>query len=120
MAGLNLDIDTSDLSDGLKEFERRAEAAIQLYAETSALKLQNHARENAPWTDRTGHARQRLSGKAEPTDTGYDLILAHGVDYGIFLELANEKRYAIIQQTIDYIGSTQIMPGLRRLLENLR
>ena len=56
---MNFRLDAESLLNGLANFETRAQAAIRMYAETSALKLQNYAREKARWTDRTGHARQR-------------------------------------------------------------
>ena len=50
---------------------------------------------------------------------GYRITLAHGVEYGIWLELAHEKRYAIIQETIDHVGSLEIMPAFNRFLERI-
>ena len=115
--GFNLDI--SDLVKGLEKFESKSDAAISAYAQTSALKLQNYAKQHHPWTDRTGHARQRLTGSSYKVEKGYELSLAHGVDYGIWLELAHEKRFAIIDPTINYVGNNEIMPGFQRLLERL-
>lgn len=107
------------LLKGFAEFESKFDAAVRMYAETSALKLQDNAKQNAKWTDRTGHARQRLTGDALVATNGYKLRLAHGVDYGIWLELAHEKRFSIIPQTIEYVGTFEIMPGFERLLERL-
>lgn len=116
---MSFKFDPSDLLTGLMRFESKSDAAIAAYAETSALKLQNYAKENRRWTDRTGHARQRLTGTSGKVSEGYKLTLAHGVDYGIWLELAHEKRFAIIQETIQTMGSNEIMPGFQRLLERL-
>ena len=112
-------MDISGLVKGLTGTESKSEMAIRMYAETSAMKLQNYARENRPWTDRTSHARQRLTGSVTTTSNGYRLILAHGVSYGIWLELAHEKRYSIIPKTIEYVGTFVIIPGFERLLERL-
>ena len=112
-------LDASGLLDGLSMFESKADAAFRAYADTSALKLQNSARKNARWTDRTGHARQRLTGDALVVSNGYKLRLAHGVDYGIWLELAHEKRFAIIMETIELLGPSEIIPGFEHLLERL-
>lgn len=111
--------DMEDLLNGMANFESRADAAIRAYAETGALKLQNSARQNARWTDRTGQARQRLTGTCLTAANGYKLQLAHGVSYGIWLELANEKRYAIIPETLNTVGSGEIMPGFQNLLDRL-
>lgn len=111
--------DISGMLNGLASMESKADEAIRMYADTSALKLQNYARENRPWTDRTGQARIRLSGYTEPITNGYKLCLAHGVDYGLWLELAHEKRFSIIPYSIQYVGSNIIMPGFERLIERL-
>ena len=116
----SLTFNMKDLENGIDSFMGKSEAAIKMYAETSALKLQNYAREKRPWTDRTGHARQRLSGYSGKVAKGYKLYLAHGVDYGLWLELAHEKRFSIIPQTLQHVGSKTIMPGFERLMEKLK
>lgn len=112
--------DLQGLLSGLANYQTRAQAALRAYAETSALKLQNYAKQNARWTDRTGAARQRLKGDVLVVSNGYKLRLAHGVYYGISLELEHEKRYSIIPETIDTVGSREIMPGLAVLGSRLR
>lgn len=112
-------LDASGLINGLIGAEDKADTAIRMYAEQGALKLQNFAKENRRWTDRTGHARQRLTGYTGKVTNGYKITLAHGVDYGIWLELANEKRYSIIPQAIRYVGTFEIMPGFEKLMERL-
>ena len=110
--------DPSDMLDKLSQAATKSEAAIAMYAQNGALALQNYAREHRPWTDRTGHARQRLTGSVARVSEGYQITLAHGVDYGIWLELAHEKKYAIIQPTIK-AKSPEILSGFNKLLERL-
>lgn len=115
---LDFRIDFGDLLSGLNTFETRAEASMSMYVDTAALTLQSYMRENAPWMDRTGHARQRLTATASRVAKGYKITLAQGVDYGIFLELAHEKRFAIIQPTITAKGP-EVMAGFTNLLGRL-
>lgn len=112
------EFDPKNMIAGITAAATKTEAAIAMYAENGALTLQNYAREHRPWTDRTGHARQRLTGSVARVTEGYQIILAHGVDYGIWLELAHEKRFAIIQPTIQ-AKSSQILSGFEKLLERL-
>jgi hypothetical protein len=49
--------------------------------------MENYAKANAPWTDRTGDARERLHATVEETGPIGTIVLAHGVDYGIWLEV---------------------------------
>lgn len=110
--------DASSLIAGMTSLQGKAEIAMMMYAENGALKLQNYAKEHRPWTDRTGHARQRLTGKSSRVDKGYQLELSHGVEYGIWLEMAHEKRFAIINPTIEKVGPS-VVKGFERLLEKL-
>ena len=111
--------DGSDLMRGLMTAETKSDAAIRMYAENGALELEKYAKENRPWTDRSGAARQRLKGYTGASAVGWRLYLAHGVGYGIWLELAHEKRFSIIPKTIEYVGKFTIIPGFKRLLERL-
>ena len=115
--GFKLDI--SGMAAGLASAASKSEMAIGMYAEQGALQLQNYARQHRKWTDRTGHARQRLTGTSYKIANGYRLELAHGVDYGIWLEMAHERKYSIIPETIDKVGEEKILPGLEHLLERL-
>ena len=110
--------DPSDMLKHLATMESRVPMAIYMYAQTAAQKLEGSAKKHAPWTDRTGHARQRLNCKVEAVEKGYQLVLAHGVDYGKWLELAHEKRFATIEPTIKREGPN-ILKGFEHLLERL-
>lgn len=79
-----------------------------------AEEMEQYAKANAPWTDRTGDARERLHATVEETGPIGTIVLAHGVDYGIWLEIANGGRYSIIPQTIDVFG-----PRVMRSLQNM-
>lgn len=117
--GNPLRMDINSLLNGLTRMESKFDIAVRMYAEQAALKLQNFARENRKWTDRTGQARQRLTGYVGKSHVGYRINLAHGVNYGLWLELANEKKYSIIPQAIEYVGTFEIMPGFQHLMERL-
>lgn len=119
MAG-EIKFDLSGLQKGLQEMNDKVEQAIRAFAETGASKLEGYARENAKWQNRTGHARQRLRGYVSKVEKGYKIYLAHGVDYGVWLELANEKKYAIIPQSITIVGEKEIMPAFAKLMDKLK
>lgn len=117
MSGLSFKLD--DLYKGLDKLEDKSDSAIRMYAETGGQKLVSSAKENRKWTDRTGRARASLNSSVAKISSGYRIYLAHGVNYGIYLELAHEKRFAIIPQTIEYVGTFEIVPGFEKLLERL-
>lgn len=115
MGGFKMDI--SKLLNGLAEREIKTKAALGLYADTVSKKMESHAKTNYPWTPRSGRAHQSLH--SEPPKWIGNTIrctLAHGVDYGIYLEFCNEKRYAIIKPTIDNITPSAIK-GLQNIIK---
>lgn len=70
-------------------------------AEYWAPVLESYAKENRPWTDRTGNARAMLWARpVRLSDDAVAIILSHGVDYGLWLEIRWQGRYAIIWPTL--------------------
>lgn len=61
---------------------------------------------NAPWTDRTGNARAGLFAdvKIENQGEAFELLFAHTMFYGIFLEARFSGKFAIIMPTVNYFG----------------
>lgn len=118
MSGFKFDVNT--LGKGLAAMESKVDVAMMLFAETAASKLEESAKENRTWTDRTSSARLRMKGRSFRVSNGYRLELAHGVNYGVWLELANEKKYAIIDKTIRYVGTFEIMPAFTNFMNKLK
>ncbi|QGJ90058.1 hypothetical protein HWC80_gp017 [Mycobacterium phage Indlulamithi] len=83
---------------------KRVIAGQFLYAKDEAV---GFAKLNAPWTDRTGNARAGIHGDVKVINQGeaFELLLAHTVYYGIWLEVRFSGRYAILMPTINYIGA---------------
>lgn len=85
----------------MQRYERRVYEAIRYVADYFAPVLENYAKANAPWVDRTGNARASLHAfKRELSEAVVELYLAHGMDYGIHLERRFQGRYAIILPTL--------------------
>lgn len=110
--------DFNKLVNGLESLEDSSDVAIRMYSETIAKDFEAHAKACRPWKDRTGDARKRLVGYTLKKSNGYRIILAHGVEYGVWLELANNKNYAIIQPTIN-LKSNDAINSFNKLLEKL-
>lgn len=99
--------------------EVKFDAALHAYANTASKKVEAYAKQNRPWTDRTDNARNGLNARAEKYGRNYRIALAHGVYYGIYLELARGKKYAIIDPTIKAM-SPEVFKGLQGLLDKAR
>lgn len=117
MAGFNINVER--LVNGLNTVDNRFQTAVLMFAETEAIKLESDMKTNRPWTDRTSAAKQRLKANAYRLNKSVRIELSHGVDYGIWLELANEKRFAIIEPTIRLAGP-YVMRDFEGLLNRLK
>lgn len=77
-------------------------AAIVQLAERYAVEIEAWLKENAPWIDRTGNARQTLYSEALDFVDVVVIVMSHGVTYGVFLELAHGGSYAVITPALDH------------------
>lgn len=115
-----LDFDESTLKKNLDKMSVKLGAVVLMYASTKASELQAKMKRNRPWTDRTGMAKALLNAKvSQPNKNIVRITLAHGVDYGIWLELAHGKNYAIIAPTIREEGP-RIVEDLNNLMLKLK
>lgn len=115
-----LDFNGSALKSNLDKMSTKLGAVILMYSATKASELQAKMKMNRPWTDRTGMAKALLNAKvSQPSPTIVRITLAHGVDYGIWLELAHGKNYAIITPTIQEEGP-RIVEDLHGLMSKLK
>ncbi len=89
------------MGEKISEQIERKRAATYALLDNWGGQLEGYAKDNAPWTDRTANARQGLHGGVEDNGDNLLLFLSHGVEYGIWLELAHNSNYAIIGPTID-------------------
>lgn len=117
MAGIK--VDASKLLANLENAETKSQVAIRMFAQEGAKKFENYAKKNRPWTDRTGHARQRLIGWVEVLTNKVKIYIGHGVDYGVYLELCHEKRYAILQPTVNAL-SNEVLVGYKELMRYMK
>ena len=100
-------------------YENEIHDAIKQIADRYAPDIEAWMKSNAPWTDRTGNARQSL--KTEVQEVASIMVgihLSYGnpgeIDYGIFLELSNGGAYAIIGPALDYFAP-KIWADVQRL-----
>ncbi|MDB8805017.1 hypothetical protein [Romboutsia sp. 1001216sp1] len=113
---MSFKFNASGLMKGLAEREVKTKAAVGLYADTTAKKMEAHAKSNYKWTPRSGQAHQTLNGTWKWHGSVARVELSHGASYGVYLEFCNEKRYAIVKPTIDLI-SPQAIRGLANILK---
>jgi hypothetical protein len=109
----------SELAKSLDAYGDKVLTAVAAVAQYVATAMQNDAKANAPWTDRTANARTGLFGTSEADFAQHivTIYLSHSatLDYGIWLELVAEGKNAIIMQTMQG-HYDQLMQLLREAL----
>lgn len=68
------------------DYINRKKAGMYALCNMFSNNLENKAKQNADWKDRTSHARQALHSGVEGGNNSYSIYLSHGVEYGEILE----------------------------------
>jgi len=107
----------------LNKWKEEKYAGIEAVGKNAALTMVRYSKrkDSSKWTDRTGHARQGLKGGFFwKTNLGkkIDAIIwiGHRVDYGVYLELAHEKRFAVLWPVAKKFANA-IRGKLKRIME---
>jgi hypothetical protein len=110
---------TSDtLSPGLKTAPLLLHKKLEAFMDFQSEQVQDYMRSNAPWTDRTGNARNGLFARGVSDVTTHSIVCYHTVPYGIWLEVRFSGKNAIILPTILNEGK-RVMSSLRHFLDRL-
>lgn len=92
------------LSRGLANFAFKSANQMAEYANSFAEDMLKYAINNAPWTDRTGDAREGLEVAVTLDNESLEIDLYHTIEYGIWLEVRWGGKYAIIIPTVEAMG----------------
>lgn len=109
-------LDMGDILKNLVEKEVKTMAALNLYGDSVAKEMESYAKTRRVWTDRTSHARNALNGDSFGLKDMVRCEISHGVDYGIYLEMCNERRFAILDPTIKAVGP-KALKGLSKIFK---
>lgn len=113
------DYNQSTLKSGLNRMSDKLGAVVLMYTSTKSVEIEAKMKQNRPWTDRTGMAKATLNAKvSKPSANIIRITLAHGVEYGIDLELKHEKNYAIVGPTVEIEGP-RLVSDLNNLMSKL-
>lgn len=110
----------SDMMTKMSNLGVKMGAAVLMYANTKAVQLESMMKQRRPWTDRTGMAKAMLKARvSQPNANTIRITLSQGVSYGVWLELAHEKKYAIIDPTIK-AESPKIVKDLSSVISKVK
>jgi hypothetical protein len=106
MGDFKIQFDAKDLSKKIKDidykFSSKDYTGLTMILQIAATKMAGWAKVNKPWTTRTGDAQRRLTGRAYWEDSKtVTAVVEHQVHYGVWLELARQGKYAILEKSIE-------------------
>lgn len=113
IAGLNVAFEwyeppTQVFVIGTERYIRNIHARVVQIANRRAPEIEEWMKQNHLWINRTGDAEAGLHTEVrEIAQQMVEIILAHGddIDYGIWLEVANGGRFAVIAPAVDMWGA---------------
>lgn len=114
----SLSWDTKSVLNKLESMQHKTRSCLQIIADSAVRAMESYAKTNARWTDRTGNARQRLKGETRWEEAALIAAISHNVDYGIWLELCNEKKYAILEEALNS-QAENLLDAYQRFLNQL-
>lgn len=76
------------------------DVAAKAFEEASD-RIENAAKNDAPWADRTGDARAGLEARVSNDNGEVVLTLYHTVEHGLWLEVIQNGRFATIMPTLE-------------------
>lgn len=96
-------VNHQDVGGSIYNKVRRHIAATVMAIQPLAGESEAYMKTNAPWNNITRNARNSLNSVVlvdnSPQRTRIALKLSHGMDYGVWLELKNAGKYAIVRPT---------------------
>ncbi len=98
-------------------FERRRAALYALclaYAARALSIFRTEQAENTFWQNRTGQAYVRVFATGYMDEEACGWFMAHGVQYGTYLELANDRQHEALRPIIE-----SLVPDFQRDLRDL-
>lgn len=95
-------------------FKERKRAALVALCHRYSQDGAGYARENKPWKDRTGNAKNLLHGRVVQYDSSIRARISHGVYYGIFLEKKYSGKYGVLPKVLRRY-ETEFLEDVRRV-----
>jgi hypothetical protein len=85
-------------------YHQDVEQALKGICDYYAPQIEAWMKQNAPWQDQTGNARQSLHALADDLVNGAYVAFGHGVEYGIWLEITRAGVNGIVMRAFDHWG----------------
>lgn len=103
----------------MSAIKQRSMFAAEKVGQNAAARMEGEAKRNARWTDRTGLARQTITGYSGWQGKKLRMGVSGNMEYRAYLELGHEGRFAILWATVQ-ANEQKIMDDLLYLVPWLR
>jgi hypothetical protein len=115
---IKIDYNDKALKRNVSTFKTRLRKAVALTTERHAAETTAWMKTNARWTDRTSAARTGLYTVATHSPSYEELLMGYSVNYGIWLEVANDRQYSIILPAMRIMGES-LMQNLEYVIDRM-
>lgn len=93
-------------------------AGIEGVSRVAAANAQNYSRTHYRWHPQTGRAHGGLNGGMYwESIAALKIYLAHSMSYGVFLEMSNDRKNAILEEAINSVKDSWFN-GVKRIMES--
>lgn len=99
---MDIEMNADNIKRNIKDFDEKMRSGLLIITKQVASQMEEWAKNNAKWKDQTGNARRGLTASAD-WENYIELVvkMSHKMDYGTMLELAHERKYAILRPAIE-------------------
>lgn len=89
------------VASNIEEYQKQFEAGLKVVCDTVGNLMANYAKAHGPWKNQTGNARQTLFHNVSVSRSKIEIVVAHRMEYGFWLELAHQRKYKILEESIE-------------------
>jgi hypothetical protein len=118
MARVRVSYDDKKLRKNVLRFDSNLKKNVSAVVDRQAAVTTGWIKQNARWTDRTSAARTGLAAIPNSGLNYEEIFMSYAVNYGIWLEIANDRKYAIIVPAMRIMGK-ELMDSLQYLLDRI-
>lgn len=108
-------LDASQALRKMTEIKQRSMFAAEQVAQNASAKMEGEAKRDAPWTDRTGLARQTIRGVSGWQGKKLRCGVTGNMAYSPYLEFTHEGQNAVLWPTVQR-NEKEIMDSFRKVV----
>lgn len=117
--GASFKLELGAMEAKIEDLDAKLHVAISAAVEEVATFGTSYMKTTAPWHDNTGAARAGLHTDTSNTGVHWEIVFAHAVSYGIWLEVAWNAKYQVILPTMR-VAMERLGAHLQGMIGDLR